>query len=602
MTKLIEFFRVLYTFIRCAPTLIFFKPPADEDKTSLGLMFQKTAARHANKSAIIFEGVELNWSQFNALANQFAHSLALQGIQRGDTVAVFMENRIELLCSIVALSKLGAVAGLINTGLTDRPLAHCINTIDSKKCLVGEELITAMDGVRSEIKLTDNDYLWVGDHAIAGIAPDWTLDFTATLTAMPVTNLPQTDDIRAVEIALYIFTSGTTGLPKPVIVPHRKIMSASRPFTKVGFNAKPSDRMYVCLPLYHITGFLLGVGTCFYSGASIFLRRRFSATQFWPEVQKYQTTLFIYVGELCRYLAMQPECPEEKNNPIRSMLGNGLRPDVWGEFRNRFAVKRICEIYGASESNATFLNILNKDDTIGTSSADLLIVEYDVDADEISRDSNGQLIQVALGGTGLLLSKVDEKYQFDGYKDKQASDDKILTDVLESGDRWFNTGDLIRQIDVGFAMGLPHFQFVDRVGDTFRWRAENVSTNEVGEILNACEQVEISNVYGVEVPGVEGRAGMAAITLKDGIQFDAQAFSLYAHRELPSFACPVFVRIEKEQDTTGTFKLVKGQLKKEAFHLDQIDQPVYIKKPNSNEYELLDQAFYAQILAGKSGF
>ena len=602
MTKLIEFFRVLYTFIRCAPTLIFFKPPADEDKTSLGLMFQKTAARHANKSAIIFEGVELNWSQFNALANQFAHSLALQGIQRGDTVAVFMENRIELLCSIVALSKLGAVAGLINTGLTDRPLAHCINTIESKKCLVGEELITAMDGVRSEIKLTDNDYLWVGDHAIAGIAPDWTLDFTATLTAMPVTNLPQTDDIRAVEIALYIFTSGTTGLPKPVIVPHRKIMSASRPFTKVGFNAKPSDRMYVCLPLYHITGFLLGVGTCFYSGASIFLRRRFSATQFWPEVQKYQTTLFIYVGELCRYLAMQPECPEEKNNPIRSMLGNGLRPDVWGEFRNRFAVKRICEIYGASESNATFLNILNKDDTIGTSSADLLIVEYDVDADEISRDSNGQLIQVALGGAGLLLSKVDEKYQFDGYKDKQASDDKILTDVLESGDRWFNTGDLIRQIDVGFAMGLPHFQFVDRVGDTFRWRAENVSTNEVGEILNACEQVEISNVYGVEVPGVEGRAGMAAITLKDGIQFDAQAFSLYAHRELPSFACPVFVRIEKEQDTTGTFKLVKGQLKKEAFHLDQIDQPVYIKKPNSKEYELLDQAFYAQILAGKSGF
>ena len=602
MTKLIEFFRVLYTFIRCAPTLIFFKPPADEDKTSLGLMFQKTAARHANKSAIIFEGVELNWSQFNALANQFAHSLALQGIQRGDTVAVFIENRIELLCSIVALSKLGAVAGLINTGLTDRPLAHCINTIESKKCLVGEELITAMDGVRSEIKLTDNDYLWVSDHAIAGTAPDWTLNFTATLTAMPVTNLPQTDNIRAVEIALYIFTSGTTGLPKPVIVPHRKIMSASRPFTKVGFNAKPSDRMYVCLPLYHITGFLLGVGTCFYSGASIFLRRRFSATQFWPEVQKYQTTLFIYVGELCRYLAMQPECPEEKNNPIRSMLGNGLRPDVWGKFRNRFAVKRICEIYGASESNATFLNILNKDDTIGTSSADLLIVEYDVDADEVSRDSNGQLIQVALGGAGLLLSKVDEKYQFDGYKDKQASDDKILTDVLESGDRWFNTGDLIRQIDVGFAMGLPHFQFVDRVGDTFRWRAENVSTNEVGEILNACEQVEISNVYGVEVPGVEGRAGMAAITLKDGIKFDAQAFSFYAHRELPSFACPVFVRIEKEQDTTGTFKLVKGQLKKEAFHLDQIDQPVYIKKPNSNDYELLDQAFYAQILAGKSGF
>ena len=602
MTKTIEFFRVLYNFILSAPTLILFKPPANEEKTSLGLMFQQTATRHAKKSAIIFEGTELNWSQFNALTNQFAHSLALQGIQRGDTVAVFIENRIELLCSIVALSKLGAVAGLINTGLTDRPLAHCINTIESKKCLVGEELLMAVEGIRGDVNLADQDYLWVGDRAIAGTAPAWTLDFTATLTNMSEANLPQTEDIRAAEVALYIFTSGTTGLPKPVIIPHRKVMSAPHPFSKVGFHAKQSDRMYVCLPLYHITGFLLGVGTCFYSGASIFLRRRFSATQFWPEVQKYQTTLFIYVGELCRYLALQPECPEEKSNPIRSMLGNGLRPDVWGKFRERFAVKRICEIYGASESNVTFLNILNKDDTIGTSSADLLIVEYDIDADEISRDSNGQLIEVALGKAGLLLCQVSQKYQFDGYKDQRASDDKILTDVLEPGDRWFNTGDLIRQIDVGFAMGLPHFQFVDRVGDTFRWRAENVSTNEVGEILNACEQVEISNVYGVEVPGVEGRAGMAAITLKDGIQFDPEAFSLYTHRELPSFACPVFVRIEKEQDTTGTFKLVKGQLKREAFHLDQINQPIYIKKPNSNEYELLDQAFYAQILAGKSGF
>ncbi len=293
MTKTIEFFRVLYNFILSAPTLILFKPPANEEKTSLGLMFQQTATRHAKKSAIIFEGTELNWSQFNALTNQFAHSLALQGIQRGDTVAVFIENRIELLCSIVALSKLGAVAGLINTGLTDRPLAHCINTIESKKCLVGEELLMAVEGIRGDVNLADQDYLWVGDRAIAGTAPAWTLDFTATLTNMSETNLPQTEDIRAAEVALYIFTSGTTGLPKPVIIPHRKVMSAPHPFSKVGFHAKQSDRMYVCLPLYHITGFLLGIGTCFYSGASIFLRRRFSATQFWPEVQKYQTTLFI---------------------------------------------------------------------------------------------------------------------------------------------------------------------------------------------------------------------------------------------------------------------------------------------------------------------
>jgi len=523
-------------------------------------------------------------------------------VQRGDTVAVVIENRIELLCSIVALAKLGAVAGLINTGLTDRPLAHCIHTIESKKCLVGEELQASIAGVRAELGLADKDYLWVGDKAAGGTVPSWAIDFSATLPQMPTDNLPQTLEIQASEVAQYIFTSGTTGLPKPVIIPHRKIMSAQPPFAKVGFQAKQSDRMYVCLPLYHTTGLMLGVGTCFNTGASMFLRRRFSASNFWPEVQQHHTTLFIYVGELCRYLAMQPPCPEEKNNPMRSMLGNGLRPDVWGDFRNRFAVNRICEIYGASESNVTFLNILNKDDTIGTSSADLLLVQYDVDADEIVTDSEGKLIEVPLGEAGLLLGKIDDRYKFDGYKSKKASDEKVLADVIEPGDRWFNTGDLVRQIDVGFAMGLPHFQFVDRVGDTFRWRSENVSTNEVGEILNACDQVEISNVYGVEVPGAEGRAGMAAITLLQGVEFDAKAFSEYAERELPSFARPVFVRIEEEQDTTGTFKLVKGALKKEAYHLDQIDQPVYVRKPKSSQYELLDPDFYQQILAKSAGF
>ena len=192
--------------------------------------------------------------------------------------------------------------------------------------------------------------------------------------------------------------------------------------------------------------------------------------------------------------------------------------------------------------------------------------------------------------------------ELDGYKNKEATNDKILTNLKEPGDRWFNTGDLIRMIDVGFAMGMPHYQFVDRVGDTFRWRAENVSTNEVGEILNACEQVEISNVYGVEIPGAEGKAGMAAITLKPGQTFDAAAFTEYADRELPAFARPVFVRIEDEQDTTGTFKLFKGTLKKQAYHLDQVDQPIYVRQPKSAQYELLDQAFYQQLINGQGGY
>jgi citronellyl-CoA synthetase len=602
MSSIVEFFRVLWNFFQAAPTLIFFKPPADDKKTSLGLMFQTTAAKYSNKSAIVCGDSELTWGQFNALTNQYAHSLKSQGVARGDCVAVLIENRTELLCSIFALAKIGATAGLVNTGLTDRPLAHCISIVESKKCLVGQELLAAVFGVKGDLRLQDKDYLWVADPLIIADAPDWATDFSATLIGMPTDNLPETDEIVAGEIALYIFTSGTTGLPKPALIYHRKIISAAKPYSKVGFHAKPSDRMYICLPLYHATGFLLGIGSCLHSGASMFVRRRFSATQFWPEVQKHQTTLFIYVGELCRYLAMAPECPDEKNNPLKTMLGNGLRPDIWDTFRNRFGVKRITEIYGSSEGNVSFLNILNKESTIGTGSVVVMLVKYDIENDEIVLDEDGKVIEVKPGEAGLMLGQIDDLYKFDGYKNADATNDKILTDLREPGDRWFNTGDLIRTVDVGFAMGLPHYQFVDRVGDTFRWRAENVSTNEVGEILNACDQVEISNVYGVDIPGAEGKAGMAAITLTPGQQFSAAEFTEFVDRELPAFARPVFVRIEQQQDTTGTFKLFKGKLKQQAYQLDQVDEPIYVRQPKSKQYELLDHGFYEQLINGSAGY
>ncbi|MGB2375612.1 MAG: AMP-binding protein, partial [Porticoccaceae bacterium] len=438
MNVTIEFFRTIWNFLQAAPTLLRFKPPADTDKTSLGLLFQQTAAKYPTKSAIICEGTELNWSEFNALTNQYAHSLKNQGVTRGDCVSVLIENRIELLCSIFALAKIGATAGLINTGLTDRPLAHCISSIDSKKCLVGQELLAQVTAVKTQIDLNDEDYLWVNDPLINAAAPSWATDFSATLSEMPCDNLPETEEIIAGEIALYIFTSGTTGLPKPAVIYHRKIMSAARPYSTIGFHAKPSDRMYICLPLYHATGFLLGIGSCLYSGASMFVRRRFSASQFWPEVQQYQTTLFIYVGELCRYLAMAPECPDEKNNPLRTMLGNGLRPDIWHVFRQRFGVKRITEIYGSSEGNVTLLNILNKDSTIGTGSVVVMLVKYDIENDEIVLDEDGKVIEVELGEAGLMLGQIDDRYKFDGYKSIDATNDKILTDLREPGDRWFN--------------------------------------------------------------------------------------------------------------------------------------------------------------------
>jgi acyl-CoA synthetase (AMP-forming)/AMP-acid ligase II len=284
------------------------------------------------------------------------------------------------------------------------------------------------------------------------------------------------------------------------------------------------------------------------------------------------------------------------------MVGNGLRPDVWDSFKDRFDVDRIIEIYGASEGNALFMNLFNKNKTIGMTSADVALLEYDVAEDEILKNEDGYCKKISNHEPGLLAIEIGPNAVFNGYTDKDASEKKILRNVFKDGDAWFNTGDLIKTVDVGFAFGKEHYQFVDRVGDTFRWRSENVSTNEVGEILNGFMDVNMSNVYGVEVPGCEGRAGMAAFSLEDVNNFNWYAFSEHVENNLPKYARPVFIRIIQEMDTTGTFKLKKNELRDESFDLNKVSDIVYCLKPSSNTYELLDQDWLNKINSCEAGY
>ena len=284
------------------------------------------------------------------------------------------------------------------------------------------------------------------------------------------------------------------------------------------------------------------------------------------------------------------------------MVGNGLRPDVWDEFRDRFKVERIIEIYGASEGNALFINLFNKDKTIGMTSADVALIEYDVADDEIIKNADGTCKKIMNEDPGLLIVKIGPNAVFNGYTDAQASEKKILRDVFEEGDAWFNTGDLIRKVDVGFALGKEHYQFVDRIGDTFRWKSENVSTNEVGEILNGYHDVNMSNVYGVKIPGCEGRAGMVAFSLENREHFNWDEFSAYVENNLPKYARPIFVRIIEEMDTTGTFKLKKNDLREQAFDITSITDTVYCLKPNSNTYQPLDNDWLEQINSEAAGY
>ena len=326
---------------------------------------------------------------------------------------------------------------------------------------------------------------------------NWAKNLAEGAAAASSENPEETSLITLGEVALYIFTSGTTGLPKAAVLSNRRYLTSADMAAMAGFKCTEQDRMYICLPLYHGTGLMVGAGAAMVSGASMFIRRKFSASNFLPEVREHGCTLLVYIGELCRYLSNTEAQAGDDKNPLRSMMGNGMRPDVWLGFKKRFGISRVAEFYGASEGNVAFANLMNRDCTVGMTSAEVALVEYDVDNDEIVRDAAGRCVPVKAGEPGLLLGKITEDTVFEGYTDPEATEKKIVRSALETDDAWFNSGDLMRTVDVGFTLGYPHYQFVDRVGDTFRWKSENVSTNEVGEIINGFDQIKFCNVYGV---------------------------------------------------------------------------------------------------------
>ena len=596
-----EFIRMLGELKYMIPVLRYQWPQADEN-ASLAHSFQESTNTFGERPFVYFEDETWTYSEANKAANSFARYLSSNGVKHGDKVVLFMENRPYYAISLLALNKIGAIGVLINTSLTGDPLIHCINSSNSVKCIVGAERAQPLQEVLEDINISNKeDFLWVEDTNEYTL-PEWAINLKANLNFDDNENLDQTNQVTAKDVACYIFTSGTTGVPKAAILPNAKLVAAATNITMAGYRINHEDCMYNCLPLYHSTGLMLGLCAAINVGAASFIKRKFSASSFWQEANKFNTTAFVYIGELCRYLINKDPSEAELNNPIVSMVGNGLRPDVWDTFKERFDIDRIIEIYGASEGNALFMNLFNKNKTIGMTSAEVALLEYDVAEDEILKNDEGFCKKITNHDPGLLIVEIGPNAVFNGYTDKEASEKKILRDVFKVGDAWFNTGDLIKTVDVGFAFGKEHYQFVDRVGDTFRWRSENVSTNEVGEILNGYKDVNMANVYGVKVPGCEGRAGMAAFSLEDFEGFNWLEFSEYVENNLPKYARPIFIRIIQEMDTTGTFKLKKNELRDDAFNINKVEDKVFCLKPSSNIYERLDGNWLDKINSEEAGY
>lgn len=358
---------------------------------------------------------------------------------------------------------------------------------------------------------------------------------------------------------------------------------------------RPDDIVYCTLPLYHGTGLCVSWGSALAGASGFAIRRKFSASQFWDDARKFKATTICYVGELCRYLIDQPPASNDGDNPVVKMIGNGLRPGVWIDFKTRFNIERVCELYAASDGNIGFTNILNFDNTIGFALNTWSLVEYEHDTGEPRRGANGFMQKVGKGGQGLLLAKIDDNAPFDGYTDPEKNKKVVLYDVFEKGDRYFNSGDLIR--DIGFG----HAQFVDRLGDTYRWKGENVSTTEVENIMVQHPHIAEAVAYGVEIKNTNGRAGMAAITPSAPLeQLDFCDLLRFVKSQMPHYAVPMFLRIKTCMETTGTFKYQKTKLKTEAFDPSQTgEDPVYAWLPGTETYVRVTEQVLQDIHGGK---
>ncbi|MFP6797660.1 MAG: long-chain-acyl-CoA synthetase [Pseudomonas sp.] len=562
---------------------------------SLASCIEEAARDNPHGVALIQGDEQLTYAEFDRWANQLGHYLRAQGLRQGDSVALMFENRFELLAGVVACAKLGAVSALINSSQRGRVLAHSISLASPRMVLVGEELLDAFTEIAAEVALPADACHYFADRPTwrdPGEAPAGWQHPAAVLHGYPVDAPLLERAVRADDPCFYIYTSGTTGLPKAVVFNHGRFMKGYGAFGFAAVRLGREDRMYVSLPFYHGTAMVVCWGSVLAGQAALIMVRKFSASRFWDEVERHRATAFGYVGELCRYLLDQPVRPGDAANPIRVMVGNGLRPSIWQAFKQRFAVERVVELYASSEGNIGFTNLLNLDNTVGFSPYPYAIVRYDQEREAPLRE-NGHLQRVAKGEAGLLLGKITDKSPFHGYTNTRDTERCILRDVFEPGDAWFNTGDLMRD------MGFRHAQFVDRLGDTFRWKGENVSTTQVEAVLDGVAEVSETVVYGVEVANTNGRAGMACIRLACAPEdFDFQALLTHLRQELPAYAVPLFLRLSAEMETTGTFKHKKAPLKEQAYDLERCSDPLYAWLPGSDRYVPLTRELQVAIAAG----
>ena len=560
---------------------------------TLGDHLAEWAAQNGDRPALASEREAYSYRALDARANAYARWATARGLKKGDAVALLMPNRPEYAAIWFGLVRAGIGVALVNTNLVGAGLAHSLAVVAAKAIIVDAALADAF----ASAGVATPAYF----HGAAGNgAPRLDLEIAA-FSGAPL-GPEERPKLTLADPALYIYTSGTTCLPKAARITHSRALRIMLGFA-AAIGAKRSDRVYMCLPMYHTNGGIIALGLALSVGGSAFIREKFSATAFWSDCVAQKCTLFVYIGELCRYLMNSPARPQERQHKVRACIGNGLRPDIYEAFQQRFGVRAVMEFYGSTEGNAVMVNFDFKPGAIGripswaAARFPMTLVAYDVDAEAYPRDAAGFCRVSGADEVGELLAEIrdDPRYpaaRFDGYADSAATSAKVMRDVFKSGDAWFRTGDLMRRDALGY------YYFVDRIGDTFRWKGENVSTTEVAEVIMGFAGVREAIVYGVAAPGHEGRAGMAAVVVAEIAEFDLAGLHAHIEAALPVYARPLFLRFSAELEATGTFKPKKSALVSEGFDPGRIAEPVVFDDRATGAYVRLDAPLYEAIVSG----
>jgi fatty-acyl-CoA synthase len=565
-------------------------------RTTIVDIVEGWSRRTPTKPAIVCGEETLSYGALDASANRFAHWAHVQGVGHGDCVAILLENGPDYIACWLGLFKLGAIAALINTNLRGAALAHSIAVCGARHLVVGPAL--AGEYLDGGAQLSARPQIWILGGSRAGCE---NLDAALAVTPASPADPAWRARLSCADKAFYVFTSGTTGPPKAANISHFRTL-----FMMEGFSGAAAthggDRIYNVLPLYHSAGGICAPGMALATGGCLILRRKFSVHEFWEDCARYRPTVFQYIGELCRYLVNAPPSPHESDHSLRLAIGNGLGADIWQKFQTRFAIPRIIEFYGATEGNVVLMNYDGHIGAVGRIPRyarpflPTRLVRFDVEREVPVRDGNGFCVECADGEVGEAVGKIAHAPQtrFEGYTREADTEKKIVRHVFRPGDAWFRTGDLMKRDSLGY------FYFVDRIGDTFRWKGENVSTGEVAEALHGIAGITEANVYGVRVPGHEGRAGMAALVTGQGFAMSNVAAEL--GKKLPGYAVPIFLRLLPQMAITGTFKLRKVELAAEGFDPRRVADPLYVLDPVSSLYRPLDAIFYDAIVAGRVRF